>query len=386
MKSFLFYLICCVTVFTISPVMALRPGDVTAKVDYKLKWLDSIPFELGKLTPEQGKKVPQLRALVFFRSRAKSNNILIPLLESTRRNASGDLLIAAITPDSIAETKLLQKKFPEARVRFVVDTQRRLTPLFMGGVNLFPMAFLLDRDGKIIWRGEAVDLPEAVSAAQGGRLSKPAVQRLITLHLDEMFQRMKTAELRPLRITADKIFNLDPGNATAMRLLLFVLEEAGDTEGAWELCASQLAKAPANSRLYITALGVIKRHPELRRHLVPSINKLKENAATPEELFAVTNFLLTNYFSDAEAMEQAGSLLHSKGLSAEDLTAKQLKNFYSLYAYYCYLTGDLPKAIANQEKLLKHLENKRIYPSELATFKERLDFYRKLLQLQKKKW
>ena len=144
------------------PLFALRPGDKVGNPEFRLKWIDCTPFKIGALTPEDKAVVPPLRALVFMFTRSDSSDRIMQILERTRLAYRGKLLIAAVSPDTEHDVKLFHKRHGDVRVRLVVDSERKLTPLFMAGSMLYPMAFLYDADGNILWNGEAVDLSEAV--------------------------------------------------------------------------------------------------------------------------------------------------------------------------------------------------------------------------------
>ena len=368
------------TIFAVSAfkLSALHPGADVPGEAYKLKWHNCSPFPLGKMNEAERAKYPQWRAVVFMLTRAAGSDRSLEMLEAIRRANADDLLIAVVTPDSPLSADELQKRHPDSRVRIASDSERKMTPAFMAGNMLFPMAFLIDRDGKIVWRGEAADLSEALQNAINGKIDVSKEKKLAPL-IDELQQRMRSGEERAIRKTADQIFSIDPGNPTALRIRLFSLEYAGMNEEAWNLLMEQIKNSPKTMRLYFTALDLMLRHKNLRKHLLTVTGKFYDNAATQDEITGFADVILNNFFSDADAIAAAQKFISG---SQEELTRSQKARRRQVEARLAYLLCDLPGAIKAQSEAVKLLEE--INDQNFHAAAEQLNFYKKLETLKKR--
>ena len=364
------------------PLFALRPGDKVGEVKYKLKWIDCTPFNIGELSKEDKAVTPPLRALIFLFTRSESSSRVINILEGTRKAHRNDLRIAVITPDTEHDAALFRKKHPDVRVRLAVDSERKLTPLFMAGSMLYPMAFVYDRDGKILWNGEAVDLPEAVQNILQNK-NDVTKQRKIASLLDEMQQRMRTGEVRALRQLSDKIFKLDPANPSALRMILFILENSGRPTDAWEVLEGRIKAVPSALRLYYTALEMVRRYPDLQKKLSSVINGFYTNAATPEQRLFFTETLLYNFPGNITALESAANELGKNGSGFKNLSPLEKSRLFSAVARLRYLSGDLDGAIKFQQRACDILSAAGDKTAAKA-FSTQLDFYLKLQIINKK--
>jgi len=357
---------------------ALHPGANVPEENYKLKWHNCSPFPLGKMNETERTKYPEWRAVVFMLTRAAGSDRSLEMLEAIRRANTAHLLIAVVTPDSALAADELQSRHPDARVRIASDSERKMTPVFMGGNMLFPMAFLIDRDGKIIWRGEAADLSEALQNAVNGRIDVSKQKKLAPM-IDELQQRMRAGEERAIHKTADQIFRIDPGNPTALRIRLFSLEYAGRSGEAWELLMEQIKNSPRTMRLYFTALDLMLRHKNLRKHLLTVTDKFYDNAATQDEITGFADVILNNFFSDADAIAAVQKFLSAP---QEELTRSEKARRRQVNARLAYLLCDLPGAIKAQSEAVELL--KEINDQSSKTAEEQLNFYKKLKTLLKR--
>lgn len=365
------------------PLFALRPGDKVGNPEFRLKWIDCTPFKIGALTPEDKAVVPQLRALVFLFTRSDSSDRIMQILERTRLAYRGKLLIAAVSPDTEHDVKLFHKRHMDVRVRLVVDSERKLTPLFMAGSMLYPMAFLYDAGGNILWNGEAVDLSEAVELVLSGK-SDTAKQRKTALLLDEMQQRMRTGEERPLRRLAEQIFRLDPANPSALRMRLFSLENRGDISGAWALIDQQMKAAPGKLRLYYTALDMMRRYPVLRSGLPALSDRFFESASMPGQLLSFAEALLANFPDDISALTAAHKILSGKA-AFSDLPPGEKAQYHVVCSRMCYLLCNVAKAEEHGKKALEIYRSRR-NAAGILQCEKMLDFYRKLQNLNSGKF
>ena len=243
-----------------SPLYALRPGDPAEEL--AVKWIRGVP--LAVLPPAKEElKTDELKAVVFLLTPLgeRAGNALT-LLNRLRRTYAGSVRFALVTPDREADAAQLLAAFPDFSLPFGIDEKRKLTAQYMNGSLLYPMAFVIDPDGKILWNGEAVDLGEMLEAWRTKQFDA-ALQRRISPQLDELQTLLRENNDRRMKQVTAAILKSDPGNAAALRLRTFALENSGRSGEAWQLILSQIEKRPRLVRLYFSALDLAGRHPEL---------------------------------------------------------------------------------------------------------------------------
>ena len=259
MKKFWMMTLAAATAAAALPAYALRSGDPVQELN--VKWVQGTPLALLPPAKPQPNE-PRLKAAVFFLTRAANRDETLTLLNNLRRSYAGPLRLAAVTPDSEADVREMLKARPDFTLPLGVDQKRQLTANYMNGSMLYPMAFVTDDSGRIIWSGELVDLGEMVQNYLEGNFDASRQKKLAPL-LDELQTLLRENNDRRMKMVTNSILKIDPGNAAALRIRLFVLENSGRLDEAWQLIDSQLRQQPKLERLYFAALDLAMRHPEL---------------------------------------------------------------------------------------------------------------------------
>jgi len=289
------------------PLFALRSGDKMRPPE-DVKWLrGSLPEPVERDAAGRTK----YRIFTFLLTHAANSPETVMMLNglASRDDVAG---IAVITPDPAVDAEAFLERLPKTAVSFGADRSRRTTGTYMAGSILFPMAFVIDPDGLIVWNGEAVDLPEFLDSL-GGKPADVSRQRRISEKLDELQTLMRGNEPRRMRHLADEIFRLDPGNAPALRMMLFVLESSGRIPEAWEILSGQLAAAPRKARIYYAALDMISRHAALGKELPGVVGRFAQNVKSPDAYDILVWTLLERFAFDAAALEGAVRLYEAGG-------------------------------------------------------------------------
>lgn len=288
------------------PLYALRPGDPAEELN--VKWIRGVP--LAVLPPAKKElKTGELKAVVFLLTRSANAAETLTLLDRLRRSCAGSVRFAVVTPDREADAAQLLAAFPDFSLPFGIDEKRKLTAQYMNGSLLYPMAFVIDPEGKVIWNGEAVDLGEMLEAWRTNRFDA-ALQRRISPQLDELQTLLRENNDRRMAQLVASILKSDPGNAAALRLRVFVLENSGRIAEAWQLIQSQIEKKPRLVRLYFSALDLAARHPELGSRAAEVADRyFKAVSGDPDSDNLMSYLLLTRHPEDPAALREALRLL-----------------------------------------------------------------------------
>ncbi len=289
-----------------APLYALRPGDPAEEL--AVKWIRGVP--LAVLPPAKEElKTDELKAVVFLLTRSANAAETLTLLNRLRRTYAGSVRFAVVTPDREPDAARLLAAFPEFSLPFGVDEKRTLTAKYMNGSLLYPMAFVIDPEGKVIWNGEAVDLGEMLEAWRTRRFDA-ALQRRISPQLDELQTLLRANNDRRMKQVTAAILKSDPGNAAALRLRTFALENSGRAGEAWQLILSQIEKRPRLVRLYFSALDLAGRHPELGSRAAEIAERYSKAVNGDPDADNLMSYLLLNRRpEDPAALRAAQQLL-----------------------------------------------------------------------------
>lgn len=345
-------LFCGALVFAVPAVQAYFPGDTASGGKNKLEWINCSPMVMGKLDSENSGNIPDLRAVVFMLTRAQDSDRTMAILNDVRRRFAGKVLIAGITPDDVSDAKVLLQRHPDSRIRFAVDMDRKFTPLFMNDTAmLFPMAFLMDRHGIIIWRGEVPDLAEAAEDYYNGTMNVHN-QRECAKVIQQMQQAMRDGNMLKIIALSQAAFALDPGNPTALRMALFAAESIHDINRAWNIVYGQYKFAERKARIGFMALDMIIRYQELQKHLESLIDSFSSRDYPPMSRCAFADALLNNFHYSYIAVLGAKKVLERTPLPT-DAPADLMALTLAVKARLFYALGDLPGAIENQKEAVQ---------------------------------
>jgi len=295
------------------PLFALRSGDKMQRLA-DIKWLRGTA-PAAAVRDEAGHE--KYRILVFLLTHTPNSPDMLMLLDglSRRSDVAG---VAVITPDPVNDAEALLARLPRLGISFGADRERKTTSAYMAGSILYPMAFVVDSRDRIVWNGEVVDLPEFLDSPEKVR-DDASRQGKIAKKIDELQALMRDNESRKMRLLAEEIFSLDPGNAAALRMILFVFENSGRISEAWRIVSGQLAAAPEKARIHYAALDLVSRHPELRRELPGLIERFCKSVKTPDAYDIMVWTLLDRFTFDQAALTgavrlyEAGSRLAPAG-------------------------------------------------------------------------
>ena len=361
-----------VAILGVTQLFALRPGDKAAE----LKNVRMLRGKIPDLGPAGDKKnTPALRAVAVLLCRAVDSPGTVVMLNDIQRKYRGKIEIAIVTPDAASDAGELLAATGKSGVAFGVDPDRKLTRKYMEGALLYPMAFLIDRSGKIVWCGEAMDLAEKIEPALAERID-PANERKIFALVTELQQLMRDNSDTNMRRTAEKIFKLEPGNAAAMRIRLFYLANTNRADAARKLIDQQLKAAPKLSRLYFTAVDFAAGSNYSNAELERLVGAFERNIADPVLQVRMAWMLLDRFPYYPSALRTAARILR-KPLPQEPLARA---NAAAGRALLEYRLGNLEAAIRFQDEAVGLL-NRDGTAAELETAKARAVFFRAAREL-----
>jgi len=374
-------ILCAAVLGMAANLFALRPGDAAEELT-GVKWMQGVPFAmLPPAKPQEG--APQYRAAVFLLTRGQTADDTLTLLNYLRRTFANKVRFAVVTPDSETDVKALLARRPDFELSFGVDSTRKVTPKYLGSSRMLPMAFLTDDSGEIIWSGEVVDLGETLRKCFDGSFDASA-QRKIAPLLDELQTLLSGDNETRMRRTVDSILQLEPGQPSALRLRCFVLESSNRAPEALELIRSQIARAPKIPRLYIEALNLIARNPELDAQTAAIVAAYgKSVTANPDADNQIAWLLLTRQEESREALKSAKFLtVRAASELKPDASGALRGSCLNTQALLAYRLGKVAEAARLQNEAAGAFRSAALTGAE-AEAKKRAEYYKTVQELAK---
>ena len=327
--------------------VALRTGDDAAEL--KVDFLSNGPVSLVPAKVDANRE-NQLKVLVILRADSAVGAGLLPSLYDLQYRFP-NVEMVVLCPDTEEATKAFFATFPNPNFATALDRTRQTTAQYMAGSAIFPKAFVIDYRGRIIWDGEAVDLGEMLESFAAGTYDESR-QRKISPALEELQSRMRSGEDRMAEYAVQRVLELDPANAAALRMRLFMLENTDRAEQAWQLLERQLKAAPKERKLYLMQLDFASRQRRYGERIPEIVAAYMKNVPSdPAGDGAVGWLLLTRYPFDAAALRDAGLLVERIAAGRQGRTETLADaDAWNLAALYAARIGQLDRALECQRR------------------------------------
>lgn len=333
-------------------VLALRSGDVV--VDLKVDYLANGPFPVVPARIDQA-DAKKLKILVMLRAAEGGGEaVLYQLYDLARQYPACRFGVVSSDPEPIARE--LFGAFPKPNFTTAIDKKLESTRKFMGASGIFPKAFVIDYQGKIIWDGQAVDLPEMLERFHRGEFDAAGQQKLSIL-LENLQSRLRNNEEAEADRTVREILRTDPANMAALRLRLFMLESSGRAADGWKLLEQQVKHAPKAERLYLMQIDYAARNPGIAGDLGGLVVRYMKNApAYPLNDCTLAWNLLNSYPLDPMLLQISGILVERAGKLLPDTEEDTVRaEVLSATALYYSRTGRLDAAASAQQNATRIL-------------------------------
>ena len=352
MKKLFFFLLFS---FFALPLFALRSGQDTLELE-NIKWLRGDPLRLVFKNTQRNQR--EYRIAVFMLTNTGNAVDTLRMLNSLAERYAKSIKICVVTPDPETDAVNLLAQVHTPHLSFGVDTARKTTQRYMAGSMLFPMAFVADGTRTIAWNGECIDLPELLADAEKNPIDPDKYEKLSPL-LDELQSLLRSSDSRRIRLIADRIFKLDPGNAAALRMGLFVLENTGRAADGWSIIREQLAAEPRKPRLYYTALDYLSRHPVFATELPEITGLFLANINNADACDYLTWHLLSRFDFDSRALTAAVKIYEKGRLETQKSrrSPAALAGHTAAGALLASKLGNFTKAIELQRQTIRHWQD-----------------------------
>lgn len=358
-KSFFILL----TVLSFSQLFALSTGDQA--IELKSKFYNNKVFKT-KFYMVDAKNQKKLKILVFARLLAddflKSESLIGNV--ASRKGVS----LAFATPYE-AEIEVFLKQNPNFKYPILFDKNGH--DKYMEKNIIYPRAFVINYENKIIWDGELIDLPSMLDKFESGKYDLEKNRR-INRYLKDMQNAMRSGSEYQLDRAAREILALDPGNLGCLRLRLFAFENTNRMDEAWKFLDEFRRKYPQEKHLYMLQIDMGARYPAFApQGTAIGREFLKNKLGNDEDRLLLAWMFLNHYNFNADAIECGENLLALLNEKTLKITAMR-SLYFRASALASYKRGNLTEAASKQQRaydIFSSAENRQI-----------LEYYKKLLK------
>ncbi len=356
-KIILMFLLVC----TFTQLSALSTGDEA--IELKTKFYNGKIFKT-KFYIVDAKNQKKLKILVFARLLADDflhSDSLIKNIGS-RKNVS--LAFAATSENEIGT---FLKERPAFQYPLLFD--RNAIKTYMEQNMIYPRAFVINYENKIIWDGEMIDLPDMLDKFENGKYDLE-VNRKINRHLAEMQNALRAGSEYQLDRAARAILALEPGNLACLRMRMFSFENTNRFAEAWAFLDEFRRKYPNEKHLYMLQMDMAARYRQFSEAGAQVARAfINSKLGTANDWLLLSFLLLNHYENNTEALNCAGDLLKRLNSNSFGNDIMQKSLFFRTCALLHYKRCDLIEAVKNQSlacdvsndaenrKILKYYQN-----------------------------
>lgn len=343
---------------------ALGTGD--SAVELKSKFYNSKVFK-ARFYVVDAKNKNKLKVLVFARLLADDFLQSEALLDNigSRKNVS-----VGIAAESLQEIEPFLKMRPDFKYPLLFD--RDALNKYMEKNIIYPRAFVIDYQNRIIWDGELIDLPGMLDSYALGQYDMEK-NRKINRYLAEMQNAMRNGSEYQLDRAAREILAISPGNMACLRMRMFAFENTNRMDDAWNFLEEFRRRYPNEKNLYLHQIDMGARFPAFAvRGAEVAAAFVRRKLGSNEEKLLVAWLLANHYQYNNDALSCAGQILVGlrEGMFGANIYHRSL--LYRAGGLVAYKKCDAKTAVERQRRAYEILKS----PENL----EILRFYEKLIK------
>ncbi|MBI4716743.1 MAG: TlpA family protein disulfide reductase [Planctomycetes bacterium] len=246
------------TAVSAPPASGLNIGDKAPPLSVS-EWVQGEPVDLKK---DLGKK---LYMVEFWATWCPPCKMSVPLLTKLQEKYKKDLTIIGVTaPDDRGNTASAIKRFVKERAaqmtyHVAIDKNEATTNAYLAasGVAGIPYAYLVGKDGSVVWHGSPLEptLPDIVEQILTGKYDMSAAKKAaeveteVNRRIEELQMRAQAGQWSAVWDSLVGILKIDPSHTEALDMLLRLYANETQTSKAFrEWATGHIAANRSNTR------------------------------------------------------------------------------------------------------------------------------------------
>ena len=350
----------------------LKVGDKAPELKID-KWVKNGPVTLADGI---GKKV---YIVEFWATWCAPCRMSIPHLSSLQKKyADKGLVVVGISQEDAAVVEEFVKQQTDMDYNVGVDISGETYSAYMDGVQGIPRAYIVGKDGTILWGGHPLQMDEVLEQVMDGTFDPKAALAVEELKL-KFQQALQSQDADAAIKVADEILKLDPEDQMALGFRLYVFDKNGDLDGAGTYMDQLISAHPNKSKLWFVRVDVAQKagnDAQVREIISRFIKQFKSDPAVLNTM--AWSLLDTKPFAPIPLdLAFKASKLSIEGITGDDKVMKAA--YLDTLARCYYAMCQLDKAIETQTEALELMKGEK----DAEHFEKLLKFYNSVGQWSK---
>ncbi len=230
-------------------LQAVEVGQPAPKLTVS-KWIKGGPVKLAK-----GKNYYIVEFWATWCGPCRST---IPHLSELQKKYAGKgLVVVGISGESVDKIQKFVAAQKDMDYNVAADKDRATDRAYMGKRSSIPTAFLVGKDGKVLWIGHPMALDPVLEKVFAGKFNAENYKKLTSLE-SQLKKAMRGNDINKVTALCDKILALDPVNQTALNVRLVLYQKNNQMGKALVMLETLAKRAPQEEALYFLRLRILR--------------------------------------------------------------------------------------------------------------------------------
>jgi thiol-disulfide isomerase/thioredoxin len=273
-------------VFLSLPATALNCGSKAPNLQVS-EWIRNGPVQLI-----EAKDSKALTVIDFWATWCPPCRQTIPLLlDIQAKYRERGVVVVGVSREGKAVVEEFLKGFGDINYAVGIDDQGKTTAAYMADETSIPLAFLVDGEARVVWKGHPINLERVLARVLAGTFDAKTEEKIVKTR-DKLQQAFQTANESEIEKTSEELLKLDPEDVVAIQMRLFVFEKKNQFAQALKFLDERIAASPNFAPLLFLKLDV-----------------LSKNDAEADVIRACANQVLERFRESPETMEGLARML-----------------------------------------------------------------------------
>ena len=291
------------------------------------KWLKNGPVDLSE---GKGKKI---YIVEFWATWCPPCRSTIPHLSKLQADyAAKDLVIVGISEEDEKTVAEFIAKQSQMNYNVAIDESRKTTKAYMEDENGIPTAFVISKEGVVVWKGHPMELDSALPSIINNTFDLEKFRKISNLRKDlESSLEEGGGNIEDTTKICDQILELEPSDETALEIRLHLFGQQGKKDEALALIDRLISKCPQKPQLYFAKLSLLRNGSSIANNgdIAASVRGITEtfkdncsvlnelawelidgdfSKASPELAFPAAEAAVAKFPADGDKLEKAACL------------------------------------------------------------------------------
>jgi peroxiredoxin len=287
------------------------------------------------------------------------------------------LVVVGISKEALAVVEPFVKSQKEMNYNVGSDPKGDTYSAYMEGIGGIPNAFIINKDGLIVWSGHPFVVEKVLDKVMDGTFDLAKTQRIAELQ-KKLQDAMQSKDIDAGMKVSQEILILKPDDNMAMDVMLYLFQHKNQIKEEIAFLDKLIKLHPSNSRPYMEKLHFLSRISDFNGVKATAKQYIKQFSDDASSLNSLASILLELPFAAQplkEALDAAEKSVALTPASDKRYLAAHIDTLARCY----YSIGRIGKAIEQEEKALALVQGNQ----GLGLFTKRLAFYREAQELGK---